>query len=420
MNLSEALQKAVGSCAQPYYKHKRRLERESRLPRDYSYIYRPPRVTLEDQLFELFEEGYKVASGDGAIVPMTRQLYYVMRRLLQESGCTDDLSDAYHRTVLEKYEITIGKRLCYRKSVGDMIEPHSGCPTCGGPRGARLGTESVENYVVPKHRFNKILYVEKTGFMSQLLQVNIHNRFDIAIAAGAGFSPQAAKELFAKIEKEIPVKIYVLHDADISGLEIARTLGNKLIHEDYNITVEDLGLRPAEAIELDLPTESVDITSHPSLELRESISKQELKWLLGEDLRERREYYKKNRKVLYRGTRVELNAFTPSEFIAWVEEKLESLAGKVVPERDSIAAEAAKLYRESLTKKVSRILLSRFNVEKFISDLPALARPTVKQIRAALKKDPELGWRDVIRNAVEKELVKFKLDKKVFDRIDEK
>lgn len=214
MNLSEALERAVNSCAQPYYKHKRRLERESRPQRDFSYIDRPPRTTLEERLFELFDHGYEIASDQGAFVPMTRQLYYVMRRLLQESGCTDDLSDAYHRTVLEKYEIIIGKRLCYRKSVGDMIEPHSRCPTCGAIPGCNLGTQSVENYIVPHHRFNKILYVEKTGFMSQLLQANIHNKFDIAIAAGAGFSPQAAKELFAKIEKEIPVQIYVLHDTD--------------------------------------------------------------------------------------------------------------------------------------------------------------------------------------------------------------
>ena len=330
MNLSTALERAVASVAQPYYKHKRRLERQSRPARDYSYLYRPPRITLEERLFDIFEQAYEFASDGGEFMPMTRQLYYVVRKMLQDSGCSDELSDGYHRTILEKYEIQVGKRLCYRKAVGHMIEPHSECPTCHSPQGCDLGTQSVDSYVVPENRFNKILYVEKMGFMQQLLATNVHNRFDIAIAAGAGFSPQAAKELFAKIERTIPVTIYCLHDADIAGCEIARSLGHKLVHEEYQITVVDLGLRPAEAIALGLPTEAVDISAEPSWALRRTLSKKELNWLLGEDVRHVRQW-KKRRKILYRGNRVELNAFTPRQFIEWVERKLSACPGKVIP-----------------------------------------------------------------------------------------
>ena len=401
MNLSDALQKAVGSCAQPYYKHKKRVERESRPPRDYGYIYRPARVTLEERLFRLFPQGYRLASDGGAFTPMVRQLYYVMRRLLQEDGCREALSDAYHRTVLEKYEVKLGQRLCYRKAVGDMTEPHSQCPTCGLPQGCNLGTQAVDHYVVPRHRFNKVLYVEKTGFLQQLLQADLHNRFDVAIAAGAGFSPQAARELFAKIEQSIPVTTYVLHDADIAGLEIARTLGKELVHECYAVKVEDLGLRPAEAITLNLPSETVEVTAEPSWELKQSVSGEELEWLLGEDVSAARQW-KKSRKVRYVGTRVELNAFTPREFIAWVEGKFQQLAEKVVPDEATIQAETAQQYRETLRQHAMDALLARVNMDAFLSSFSQPAALTVEQIRQHITENPRQNWQEAIREAVEK------------------
>jgi len=412
LNLGEALQKAVGSCAQPYYKHKRRLERESRPSRDYSYFYRPPRVTLEERLFHLFPKGHSLASDNGAFTPMVRQLYYVMRRLLQEEGCTEDLSDAYHRTILEKYEQNIGKRLCYRKAVGDMTEPHSTCPTCQMPQGCNLGTQAVEHYIVPKDRFNKVLYVEKAGFMQQLLAANIHNRFDVAIAAGAGFSPQAAKELFAKIEREIPVTVYVLHDADIAGLEIARTLGKELVHENYSVSVEDMGLRPAEAMKLGLASEAVEITAEPSWELKQSVSRKELSWLLGKDIRAER-YWKRKRWVIYRGERVELNSFTPREFIAWIEGKLGKLPGKIIPEKEVVTQEVFRQYRDALREHVTQALLSQFDLDTFVSSLPCFTGPTVTQIRKQLKASPEQSWQDIIDENVREEMQELDLSQRI-------
>jgi hypothetical protein len=410
VNLKDALQKAVGTCAQPHYKHKRRLERENRAPRDYSYFSRPLRITLEERLFALFPEGYRFASGDGAFMPMTRQLYYVMRRLLQQDGCTEALSDPYHRTVLEKYEVSIGRRLAYRKAVGNMVEPHSACPTCGRPQGCNLGTQAVEHYHVPQHRFNKILYVEKTGFLQQLLTANIHNRFDVALAAGAGFSPQAAKELFAKIERATPVTIYVLHDADIAGLEIARTLGNKLVHENYRITVQDLGLRPAEAMALDLPSESVEVTAEPSRELKDSVSPEEVAWLLGENIRHL-QTWRKERRVLYQGTRVELNAFTPREFIAWVEEKLQALPGKVIPDDDTIREETDQQYQDALREQIMKTAWDSLDLETLLSSLPKGAPP--QDIREQLEQAPQKSWQGVIQEAVEKEVQSLEMTQRI-------
>ena len=251
-----------------------------------------------------------------------------------------------------------------------MIEPHGDCPTCKQPAGVRLGTRDVLHYKVPTHRFNKILYVEKTGFMNQLLDADVHRRFDVAIAAGAGFSVQAARELFAKVERQVPVTIYCLHDADIQGCDILRTLGKKLVHEDYKIRAVDLGLRPAEAIELGLPTESAKITAQPSLELRRTLSQEEMEWLLGEHARPARMYQGK-RKVLYVGNRVELNAFTPREFVSWVEDKLQKLGDKVVPDDEVIVEEAKRQRAQIVKERVVEALLAGFDLEEFARSLPA-------------------------------------------------
>jgi len=370
---------------------------------------------MRDWLFEVFPDAYEIASEQSTFTPMVRQLYYVARRLLQERGCERKITDATHRKILEEYEINIGHRLCYRKSVGELIEPHSQCPKCGLPQGCNLGTEAVGSYQVPAYRFNKILYVEKAGFMHQLLAENIHNKYDVAIAASAGFSPQAAKELFAKIEKEIPVEIYCLHDADIAGIEIYRTLGKKLIHENYNIKVIDFGLAPQEAIKLNLPSETVSITSEPSWELKQIVAKKELKWLLGKDMSFFPPTYKGKRKIRYIGNRVELNAFTPKEFIKWVEEKLEKLTiQKVVPNNLMIEEYTKEIFKNKLTKKLEVKLLSKIKFQCLVDDvLKKKVKPNIteKFIKEGFIKNPTRNWQKIIEDRVEAKLSRLKLDR---------
>lgn len=412
MNFSDAIQKSINSCAKPYYKHKKRIERENRAPRDYTYYARPYVKPLNRWLFEVFPEAYEIASDNGTFIPMVRQLYYVVRRLLQEKGCEKNLTDAYHRKILEEYEIGEGRRISDRKAVGQLTEPHSECPLCGATSGCSLGTRGVRMYEVPKNRFNKILYVEKTGFMQQLLAEDIHNKYDIAIAAGAGFSPQAAKELFAKIEKQIPIEIYCLHDADISGIEIDRTIGKKLVHEDYYVEVIDFGLKPQEAIDLSLPSEKVQITSEPSLELKEMVTEKELEWLLGD--RVGYGSWKGRRKILYNGNRVELNAFTPGEFIKWVEGKLKNLdTQKVIPDKDIIEDYTEKIFKKELTERLKEELLLKVDFQDILDDvLEKKKKPNVtkKFIEKELVKNPAYNWRKTIDGHVESKVSEMELD----------
>jgi len=190
-------------------------------------------------------------------------------------------------------------------------------------------------------------------------------------------------------------------------------LGNRLVHENYHVTVEDLGLRPEEAIELDLPSETVEITAEPSWELKQSVSQEELEWLLGEDVRETGHWWKKNRKVRYAGKRVELNAFTPKAFIAWVEGKLQKVAGKIIPEKKIVLEAVVQKYQETLCSRVAEVLLSQFELDTFVSSLPCFIGPTASQIRKQLKASPEQNWQYVIGRAIEKEMKRLKLGRRV-------
>lgn len=412
MSLSEAMQKALNSCSKPYYKHIKRIERENRPKKDYS-IYRTYKKTKQDWLFEVFPEAYRIASDDGSFIPMMRQLYYVSRRLLQKKGCKWQLTDSYHRSNFELYEQVKGRRLCDRKAVGSLLEPHSACPLCGAETGCNLGTKGVKNYVVPHYRYNKILYVEKAGFMQQLIAANIHNRYDIAIAAGAGFAVHAAKELFAKIEKNIPVKIYCLHDADISGVMIAHTLKKKLLFENYHIKAIDFGLKPWEAIKLNLPSEKVFITSEPPAEIKKMVTQKELDWLLGEDY----SYigsWKKKRKILYKGNRVELNAFTPKEFLAWVDKKLrKAFEIKVIPEQDIIQNYIEETFEELIKNKVTEDFLESTNLSEIIEEVRSKIElkdiTRIFIIKGFAHNGFSSSWKDIVRGEMKERIEEIEM-----------
>ena len=88
----------------------------------------------------------------------------------------------------------------------------------------QLGTREVEAYELPPWQFDKVLYIEKTGLEAQLAPYRLGQRYDMAIIYGQGLPPTACRKLLARSEFR-DMKIFVLHDADIDGYNIARTLG---------------------------------------------------------------------------------------------------------------------------------------------------------------------------------------------------
>ncbi len=120
----------------------------------------------------------------------------------------------------------------------------------------RLGTREVEAYALPEWEFDKILYIEKSGLQAQLAPYQIGQRYDMAIIYGNGYSPIACRDLLARSAVR-EITIFVLHDGDLDGYVIARTLGEATKRmPNHSVEVIDLGLTVPQAISEGLETET--------------------------------------------------------------------------------------------------------------------------------------------------------------------
>ncbi len=82
----------------------------------------------------------------------------------------------------------------------------------------------MEAYVFPSWLYDKILYVEKKGVWPILQSARLAERYDMAVVAGEGYATEAIRVLFQASKQRIDYQLFVLHDADPDGYNIARTL----------------------------------------------------------------------------------------------------------------------------------------------------------------------------------------------------
>ena len=347
--IKEALEFLVNRAAKPYYQEKLRAEKQKKvhygqISSGYSWRYiRKYESTVRDIVIPLFPDAIEKVSSSGKYGFSVRQLYYVIRPLYatEKAGQKSQLEYNYFAKLLEEYERSIGRRIALREINGEMIAPHEA-------EGCALGTAEVAQYVVPKHKFNKIIYIEKRGFIDPIVTSNFHNRFDVAIAAGVGFSTWAARDLLAKIQRITPIKIFCVHDADIAGCDINRTLSLPSPFNNYRLKVIDLGLTPKQAIERNMEVETYYYKQGLPCELAKTLSPQEIEWLKGGE-----EY-----PPFDNAQRVELNAFTPEEFLKWLEERLDELGikEKVRPEDKVVDEKTQETVQTSLEETVDKAL----------------------------------------------------------------
>ena len=185
----------------------------------------------------------------GALPILQRNLYYTVRPLVQEIT-PQTLTYANFTAILTDYENESGDIPgLARDPRGALHEPHTSATV-------RLGTLEVAGYVPPGWLFNKVLYVEKEGIWPLLEAARLAERHDMAVLVGKGYSVRACRKLLTKLAAQ-DVVIYVLHDADIDGYEICRTLGEATRSmPGHHVDVADIGLSAGEAIRRGLPTET--------------------------------------------------------------------------------------------------------------------------------------------------------------------
>jgi hypothetical protein len=206
------------------------------------------RANLTEIVPLLMPEAVRHATGDRLPVS-AHTLFYCMRPLVQaycsEHGVTARTLDSHYfeQDLLTAYQrerglirLSDGRSAIYYEARGTLYEPHTG-------KVIQLGTREVEGYVFPSWLYDKILFVEKQGLWPVFREARLAERYDMAIVAGEGYATEACRVLFRNAEKAHDYQLFVLHDADPYGYNIARTLREKTRRMPvHKINVIDLGL----------------------------------------------------------------------------------------------------------------------------------------------------------------------------------
>lgn len=352
--LGDAIEKCVVSVTDGYRKKRKREEQdEAALDRwrdRESRRRRPQERNLNAAIFEILEEAVAEASTNGACSFSDRDLYYAARPLVQKHT-KRPLSQKYFDKVVDQWEVRNGLiDGRERDARGFLLEPHTG-------KRIPLGTKNVDDYVIPLHLYDTILFVEKKGLLSRFQFGKIPEKYDCAIIAAEGYAPKAHKALIQAAQHGHKMKVLCFHDADPYGYNIARTLSQDTGAHRYAIEIIDAGLRLDEALKMGLAVETFERKN--AFPKGVKFNKVDLEYFSGEP----RRYQSKSGKLRFKHVnckRVELNALSanPQAFVAWVESKLQDhgVAKKLVPPSKVIESRA----EEELTKALEDRVRDRF------------------------------------------------------------
>jgi hypothetical protein len=384
---------------------KRRADKQDRVfHRDLEKLRKRKRETslsIRDAAFYVMERAYNHASDNGRYYANARQIMCAARPLVLEltnGRCWKE--DVYFtQTLLKDYlEVYEPQWKVVWDARGHLKEPHTG-------RSVGLGGLEVMRYrgewtngtvrmtaaedpvfpplvatVGPSLRYSSTLFIEKEGFDEILTDAGIPERFDCAIMSTKGLPVGAACTLAASLQRE-GVRVFVVHDFDEAGFKIARTL-ERGTRGAPGTPVVELGFRLEDVDGLDTEKVAYKRDKDPRPYLRMcGATEAEIAVLV------------QGRVASYggagawKGERVELNAMTSGQFVAWIERKLAAHgAGKVVP-GDTALGEAYRRarYCQDVESKL-RELRDEIETE---AEIPTGLETAV---RTKLASDPALTW----------------------------
>jgi hypothetical protein len=383
---ADIIGEAIFSAIKPLHKEGEKLRRGARSLRRRYYEPAPPRWSQKEIVFGVLPQAVENA-GD---LFSARDLYYATRPLCyQHYGWSEDTELKYgyfSQTLLTEYQERRGPiEGLWRDPRGHLHEPHTG-------KVLSLGTLEVATYDFPPYTFDKVLYVEKEGEMPKLKAAELAERYDMAIVSGKGYPAEAVRTLFERAE-EGDYQLFVFHDADIDGYNIARVMREATRRmPGYSVEVVDIGLTVEDALEMSLDSEPFG-------------RKKRLPWMLYRKLSDVAvEYFTR------RHERFELNAILPNtRRIEYIEEKLaeNGVRGKVIPPDDKLGELAEEKYRDLSAGWVADAiedLVSAEDLKKEIADEFAerFGLSEARQyIEDHFEDDRAASWRDALEKKLE-------------------
>lgn len=339
---------------------------------------------------ECLEKAIAKASGNGEYRFSLRQLYYAVRPyVIRETGKEPDYT-YFCRDLIGSYEAEHGDiPLMYRDERGTLYHPH-----CG--QDIPIGTIAVENYQKPAWTFNKVLYIEKEGFFNVLRDKKIPEKYDLALLTSKGYASRAVKDLLDALgeNSEEEITFFCIHDADAYGTIIYDTLQIETgARPGRKVKIINLGLDPEEAHAMGLEVEKVEKSGRKK-GVASYIDPLWERWL--------------------QNYRVELNAMSTPQFLAWLEGKIQLHdKGKVIPPERIMQESLDQSLQDKLGQRIAAELLEQHHyddqveqavrqVKERCGDSQARLAETVP---AELGQEPFRHWKDVVE-AVSEEMIK--------------
>jgi len=361
LTIREAIEEAVYGCCREFYEHKRRKEKdaikeERRIQREQDEKEKrenQQKYDLKEIVFHVLPDAIHKVSGGGRYPFPNRNLFYVLRDFVKEYSTKKELKSSYSTNLVKSYQKIQGViEGLYYEARGEFLEPHTDVII-------PLGTREVNDYEPPKYLFNKILYIEKRGFNPIFKAAKLREKYDMGIASSLGYVVEACQELSRKANKREKIPIICLHDADADGVMIEEKLRVNL--SEYNVEVIDIGLFVRDVLGKGLVIDPEPKVCRKQLQkiLKKRLSQEEQDFLIDSS-----KFYSDSKGKYWKGHRVELNALTPDELIAYIEKKLEEhgLTEKVCPPDDVIQTEMSGKLTDEFDKKLEEQILGVFNL----------------------------------------------------------
>jgi hypothetical protein len=317
-----------------------------------------------------------------------RQLFYALRPIVMEAT-GQELKIGNFTGIITDYENENGEiPLMYREPRGSITHPHR-------DETITLGTLMVEKYKRPEWCFNKLLYIEKEGAQEALKQDGWLERHDCAVMSSKGFSTRAARDLIDKLVAHgEPVEVFCAHDADASGTMIYQTLQEATkARGARKIEITNIGLEPWEAIGMGLEVETIPETdAHKPVADYVADYDDETDWT---------EWLQTHR--------VELNAMTTPQLIAWLDEKMDDHgSGKLIPPEKVLVEELAAQTEQRIRTSIATRILEEAGFDAQVAAAMAALTPPdgetlTEGIEELFDEEPAADWRAHIEAVAEEQ-----------------
>ncbi|EGD51734.1 ATP-binding region ATPase domain protein [Thermoanaerobacter ethanolicus JW 200] len=395
--IAEDVAKTLWSVCKTIYKERKQREknaaRAERKAMEREKMLKRAQYTVREAVFKVLPEAIEKATGNGKYPVSARTLYYQVRPLIQTYTNKELEYNYFSQKLLVEYQKTYGViNLIYYDPRGILYEPYT-------RKTLPLGTREVEKYEFPDWVFNKILYVEKKGVWPVLEASQIAERYDMAIIVAEGYATQAARILFERADKQKDYKLFVLHDADPYGYNIARTLREETERmKGYSVDVIDIGLKLEEALEMGLQSETFTREQDIPNGIKENLTPLEKEWFIGKKIH--------NKSSLSR--RIELNAMSGPQLVEYIEKKLEKYGAcaKVLPPQDIVITHANNLHHALLEKQLEQRIIEKLNIRALVNrTIDQLPSPNFGNLMEYLSQElsinPPESWRQLVQAQIE-------------------